>query len=194
MMTWIYWKDQRRRGDNKRCPRFFHEIYNTDTWEINHGIRKAIFLTYCLECLSESQRISSKCSKGNFVNISVFPYTLLCTNVKAWPINKCYYYHNIWCAFIEKSSQTLTTIIGSLGRLNQTSFRKILAFSSINHLSWISTAIFIRHLSWTLYFLFQSVISAPAALLFNPQQQFYISWYGCEDNITLGFIHFSFQG
>lgn len=34
----------------------------------------------------------------------------------------------------------LSVLIGSLGGLNQTSIRKILAYSSINHLGWLLAA------------------------------------------------------
>lgn len=46
----------------------------------------------------------------------------------------------------------LSAIIGSFGGLNQKSFKKILAFSSISHISWILSLILIRHNFWIIYF------------------------------------------
>jgi len=49
-------------------------------------------------------------------------------------------------------SVILSIIIGSLGGLNQTSLRKLMAFSSINHLGWILSAIYSRESLWIIYF------------------------------------------
>lgn len=48
----------------------------------------------------------------------------------------------------------LSIIIGALGGLNQTSLRKLIAFSSINHLGWILIAIINNELLWFTYFFF----------------------------------------
>nr|YP_009738140.1 NADH dehydrogenase subunit 2 [Cephalopina titillator]QIB71446.1 NADH dehydrogenase subunit 2 [Cephalopina titillator] len=47
----------------------------------------------------------------------------------------------------------LSTMIGALGGLNQTSLRKLMAYSSINHLGWMLAAIYENNLIWTSYFL-----------------------------------------
>nr|YP_010350345.1 NADH dehydrogenase subunit 2 [Ixodes fecialis]UOK09774.1 NADH dehydrogenase subunit 2 [Ixodes fecialis] len=52
----------------------------------------------------------------------------------------------------------LTAIVGTLGGFNQTSFRKILAFSSISHLAWMMTLIMINQFFWVVYFLIYSFI------------------------------------
>nr|ASM82800.1 NADH dehydrogenase subunit 2 [Neoperla sp. FS-2017] len=44
-------------------------------------------------------------------------------------------------------------IVGSLGGLNQTSLRKILAYSSINHLGWLIAALMISETFWNIYFI-----------------------------------------
>nr|WLS55591.1 NADH dehydrogenase subunit 2 [Meroplius fukuharai] len=46
----------------------------------------------------------------------------------------------------------LSAIIGALGGFNQTSLRKLLAFSSINHLSWMLSAMLISESLWMSYF------------------------------------------
>lgn len=54
------------------------------------------------------------------------------------------------------SSAFLSAILGALGGLSQTSSRKILAFSSINHVSWIIFSIFLKITLWSFYFLIYS--------------------------------------
>lgn len=72
-------------------------------------------------------------------------------------------------------SGIISSAVGALGGINQILLRKLLAFSSINHISWIIFGIFIREVSWILYFLFYSVISLSIVLLFNYQQRFHLS-------------------
>nr|WKW95264.1 NADH dehydrogenase subunit 2 [Ixodes vespertilionis]BEI62425.1 NADH dehydrogenase subunit 2 [Ixodes fuliginosus] len=52
----------------------------------------------------------------------------------------------------------MSSMIGSLGGLNQTSFKKILAFSSISHLSWIMSLIMINQNFWVVYFIIYTLI------------------------------------
>lgn len=52
----------------------------------------------------------------------------------------------------------LSRIIGSLGGLNQISIKKILAFSSIAHLSWILRLILINQNFWLIYLIVYSII------------------------------------
>nr|YP_010535467.1 NADH dehydrogenase subunit 2 [Ixodes angustus]UYB78158.1 NADH dehydrogenase subunit 2 [Ixodes angustus] len=52
----------------------------------------------------------------------------------------------------------LSSIVGSLGGLSQTSYKKILAFSSISHLSWIMTLIMINQNFWMIYFTIYTMI------------------------------------
>lgn len=60
----------------------------------------------------------------------------------------------------------LSTLIGALGGLNQTSLRKLIAFSSINHLGWILAAIYNRNL-WLIYFLFYTFLTLSIVFIFN---------------------------
>nr|YP_010350410.1 NADH dehydrogenase subunit 2 [Ixodes trichosuri]UOK09891.1 NADH dehydrogenase subunit 2 [Ixodes trichosuri] len=52
----------------------------------------------------------------------------------------------------------LSALIGTFGGFNQTSLRKILAFSSIAHLSWMMTLILINQHFWIIYFFLYSMI------------------------------------
>nr|YP_009185957.1 NADH dehydrogenase subunit 2 [Sciodrepoides watsoni]ALO70910.1 NADH deshydrogenase subunit 2 [Sciodrepoides watsoni] len=67
---------------------------------------------------------------------------------------------------------TSTMISGIMG-MNQTSIRKILAYSSINHISWmIATLMFFKTL-WLIYFTIYSIISMNLILIFNKFNIFY---------------------
>nr|QLY89491.1 NADH dehydrogenase subunit 2 [Hylemya variata] len=48
----------------------------------------------------------------------------------------------------------MSSLIGALGGLNQTSLRKLMAYSSINHLGWMLAAINSNNLLWMIYFSF----------------------------------------
>lgn len=57
--------------------------------------------------------------------------------------------------------------IGSIGGLNQTSLRKLIAYSSINHLGWITARILNNENIWKIYFLFYCFTSITIIILFN---------------------------
>nr|YP_009545527.1 NADH dehydrogenase subunit 2 [Metapenaeopsis barbata]AYO45605.1 NADH dehydrogenase subunit 2 [Metapenaeopsis barbata] len=73
------------------------------------------------------------------------------------------------------SAIILSALIGAVGGINQTLLRKIMAYSSINHMAWMLTAILISETSWLLYFVFYSFVASSIALLFNYQDSFHIS-------------------
>nr|UYA97104.1 NADH dehydrogenase subunit 2 [Furcilarnaca armata] len=61
----------------------------------------------------------------------------------------------------------LSVIIGSLGGLNQTSLRKLLAYSSINHMGWMIAAMFCGENLWELYFLAYSLLTLTLIYMFS---------------------------
>nr|WNS59306.1 NADH dehydrogenase subunit 2 [Mesonemoura sichuanensis] len=61
----------------------------------------------------------------------------------------------------------LSVVIGSLGGLNQTSIRKILAYSSINHLGWLLAAMAAGESVWGLYFLIYTFLSFTIIFMMN---------------------------
>nr|QWC54508.1 NADH dehydrogenase subunit 2 [Eugnosta dives] len=69
----------------------------------------------------------------------------------------------------------LNVIIGAIGGLNQTSLRKILAFSSINNLGWMLSSIMISENLWFFYFLFYSFINSIMCFLFYMLNIFFIN-------------------
>lgn len=61
----------------------------------------------------------------------------------------------------------LSIFFGSLGGLNQTSLRKLIAFSSINHIGWIIIALIFNELLWSNYFIFYVLLSLFIIFIFN---------------------------
>nr|YP_009185931.1 NADH dehydrogenase subunit 2 [Rugilus geniculatus]ALO70858.1 NADH deshydrogenase subunit 2 [Rugilus geniculatus] len=68
----------------------------------------------------------------------------------------------------------LSMLIGSLMGLNQISLRKIMAYSSINHIGWMLGAMFYMNSIWMYYFLIYSVISINLILLFKMFNIFFV--------------------
>nr|YP_010895145.1 NADH dehydrogenase subunit 2 [Iteaphila macquarti]WJW73671.1 NADH dehydrogenase subunit 2 [Iteaphila macquarti] len=60
-----------------------------------------------------------------------------------------------------------SVLIGSLGGLNQTSLKKLMAFSSINHLGWMIAAMISTESLWMIYFLMYSFLSLTMIYFFN---------------------------
>nr|AEZ35026.1 NADH dehydrogenase subunit 2 [Amiota apodemata] len=69
----------------------------------------------------------------------------------------------------------LSVIVGSLGGLNQTSLRKLMAFSSINHLGWMLSAMNISELTWLIYFMFYAFLSMVLTFMFNIFKTFHLN-------------------
>nr|QBF01201.1 NADH dehydrogenase subunit 2 [Stegana sp. 1433 JL-2019] len=65
------------------------------------------------------------------------------------------------------TSIILSVIIGSLGGLNQSSLRKLMAFSSINHLGWMLMALNLNEMIWLIYFLMYSFLSFTLTFMFD---------------------------
>lgn len=79
-------------------------------------------------------------------------------------------FNNFFIFFILAS-----VLIGSLGGLNQTSIRKIIAFSSINHLGWMLAAIIFNEYIWLFYFIIYFFLSFILILIFNIFKIFYLN-------------------
>jgi len=67
-------------------------------------------------------------------------------------------------------SAILSAFIGAVGGLNLIRLRKIIAFSSINHISWILISISLNDIIWILYFSLYVVISSSVIGLFHSLQ------------------------
>nr|AXY66771.1 NADH dehydrogenase subunit 2 [Lymantria albescens]AXY66791.1 NADH dehydrogenase subunit 2 [Lymantria postalba] len=68
----------------------------------------------------------------------------------------------------------MNVIIGALGGLNQTSLRKLMAFSSINNLGWMLTSIMISENLWIFFLITYSFMISIMCWLFSMTNLFYI--------------------
>nr|QGT77387.1 NADH dehydrogenase subunit 2 [Candidiopotamon okinawense] len=64
-------------------------------------------------------------------------------------------------------SAILSAVIGALGGFNTMQLRKMMAFSSINHMSWMLMSMMLSDMFWIMYFTFYSLISSSIVILFN---------------------------
>nr|YP_009175525.1 NADH dehydrogenase subunit 2 [Ruidocollaris obscura]ALG66390.1 NADH dehydrogenase subunit 2 [Ruidocollaris obscura] len=84
-------------------------------------------------------------------------------------------------------------IIGSIGGLNQTSLRKLLAYSSINHLGWMLVALITGENMWMTYFMIYTFLNLSIVYMFNTFQMFHInqSFLMLSSNPVIKFMLFS---
>nr|YP_010946934.1 NADH dehydrogenase subunit 2 [Sigmella digitalis]WGO57691.1 NADH dehydrogenase subunit 2 [Sigmella digitalis] len=75
-----------------------------------------------------------------------------------------------------------SVIIGSISGLNQTSIRKIMTYSSINHLGWMLTAMLLGENYWLMYLLIYSTMTTTIILIINPYQMSLINQTYMLDN------------
>uniref|UniRef100_A0AAU7NI95 NADH-ubiquinone oxidoreductase chain 2 n=1 Tax=Salassa olivacea TaxID=3073723 RepID=A0AAU7NI95_9NEOP len=66
-------------------------------------------------------------------------------------------------------------MIGAIGGLNQTSLRKLMAFSSINNLGWMIFAIMISENLWIFYFIMYSFLITAMIFFFANLNMFFIN-------------------
>nr|YP_011017111.1 NADH dehydrogenase subunit 2 [Locastra muscosalis]WQB62469.1 NADH dehydrogenase subunit 2 [Locastra muscosalis] len=66
-------------------------------------------------------------------------------------------------------------MIGAIGGFNQTSLRKLMAFSSINNLGWMIMALKISENLWLFYLLMYTFLISIMCFLFNMLNMFYIN-------------------
>nr|QNE85857.1 NADH dehydrogenase subunit 2 [Rhagio tringarius] len=69
----------------------------------------------------------------------------------------------------------LSVMVGSLGGLNQTSLRKIMAFSSINHLGWMMASLLFSESLWFFYFLLYCLLSINIVMFFNIYKMYHLN-------------------
>nr|AEE98125.1 NADH dehydrogenase subunit 2 [Blepharicera kalmiopsis] len=66
-------------------------------------------------------------------------------------------------------------LVGSIGGLNQTSLRKMMAYSSINHLGWIMAAMILSESLWLFYFLMYCFLTISIVSIFNLFKLYYLN-------------------
>nr|YP_010309704.1 NADH dehydrogenase subunit 2 [Berberomeloe castuo]UMR54821.1 NADH dehydrogenase subunit 2 [Berberomeloe castuo] len=69
----------------------------------------------------------------------------------------------------------LSLVVSTIMSINQISLRKILAFSSINHIAWMLSALMTSFSIWMLYLTVYFIITANLTLIFNYGKMFFIS-------------------
>nr|YP_009092089.1 NADH dehydrogenase subunit 2 [Aporia potanini intercostata]AGG35773.1 NADH dehydrogenase subunit 2 [Aporia potanini intercostata] len=82
-----------------------------------------------------------------------------------------YYMNNNFIMII----MVLNVIIGAISGFNQTSIRKLLAFSSINNLGWLMASLMISENMWLMYFILYSFMNSILCFLFSMLNIFYIN-------------------
>nr|WIM00500.1 NADH dehydrogenase subunit 2 [Stichophthalma camadeva] len=97
---------------------------------------------------------------------------ILMTWQKITPMILLSYYFNMNLLML---IMILNIIIGSISGFNQTSLRKLMAFSSINNLGWMITALLISETLWMIYFTFYSFLISIMCFLFYILNIFYIN-------------------
>nr|YP_011011093.1 NADH dehydrogenase subunit 2 [Epilepia longaduncata]WPW49430.1 NADH dehydrogenase subunit 2 [Epilepia longaduncata] len=97
---------------------------------------------------------------------------LLMTWQKITPMILLSYYFNLNFILI---IIIINAIIGAIGGFNQTSLRKLMAFSSINNLSWMIMALMISENLWMFYFFMYSYLISMMCFLFFMMNMYYIN-------------------
>nr|YP_010417739.1 NADH dehydrogenase subunit 2 [Precis antilope]YP_010417752.1 NADH dehydrogenase subunit 2 [Precis ceryne]USF17898.1 NADH dehydrogenase subunit 2 [Precis antilope]USF17911.1 NADH dehydrogenase subunit 2 [Precis ceryne] len=97
---------------------------------------------------------------------------ILMTWQKISPMILLSYYMNLKFLFL---IMIFNVLIGTISSFNQTSLRKLMAFSSINNLGWMLSALSISENLWMLYFLLYSLFIFIMCFLFYIINVFYIN-------------------
>nr|YP_010692444.1 NADH dehydrogenase subunit 2 [Cepora nerissa]WBV74597.1 NADH dehydrogenase subunit 2 [Cepora nerissa] len=82
-----------------------------------------------------------------------------------------YYMNNNFIMII----MIFNVIIGAISGFNQTSIRKLMAFSSINNLGWLMASLMISENMWLMYFILYSFLNSILCFLFFMLNIFYIN-------------------
>nr|AYU71320.1 NADH dehydrogenase subunit 2 [Scirtes sp. 2 ACP-2013] len=69
----------------------------------------------------------------------------------------------------------LSALIGSIIGLNQTSLLKIMAYSSINHMSWMLSSMIIKEMIWMIYFITYSILSISLIMIMKNLNVFFLN-------------------
>nr|AII02236.1 NADH dehydrogenase subunit 2 [Oegoconia novimundi] len=104
--------------------------------------------------------------------LSWFNCFFLMTWQKIIPLILMSYYFNKNFLIIIMS---LNVIIGAIGGFNQTSLRKLMAFSSINNLGWMLSSILISETLFLFYLFIYSLLISFMCFLFNMLNMFFIN-------------------
>nr|ALO70833.1 NADH deshydrogenase subunit 2 [Philonthus fimetarius] len=84
----------------------------------------------------------------------------------------------------------MSMLVSGIIGFNQISMRKIMAYSSINHIAWMISSMFTLETIWFLYFLTYTIISINIILIFNLLNIFYMKqmFTNLNNNIQVKFF------
>nr|QTF74904.1 NADH dehydrogenase subunit 2 [Colasposoma dauricum] len=83
----------------------------------------------------------------------------------------------------------LSSMLGSIIGMNQTSMRKILAYSSINHIAWMISSMLSNKMIWMIYFIIYSIISITIIISLKMYKIYFIYQLSMlKDNNTLNLL------
>nr|AMW67891.1 NADH dehydrogenase subunit 2 [Heterosmylus sp. YW-2016] len=92
----------------------------------------------------------------------------------------CFEMYFLYCIII------ISIFIGSIGGMNQTSLRKLMAYSSINHIGWMLSSFLISNYFLILYFIIYSFLSFSIIYMFNYLNLFFLSQcYSSLNNFSI---------
>nr|UCC45974.1 NADH dehydrogenase subunit 2 [Eumenotes sp. HEM140] len=77
----------------------------------------------------------------------------------------------------------MSVMIGSVGGLNQTSMRKMMGYSSINHLGWMLSMSIIQN-NWLIYWMMYSIINLMLCITFNNYNIMFLNQI-CSINMSM---------
>nr|YP_009114376.1 NADH dehydrogenase subunit 2 [Hypolimnas bolina]AHL17291.1 NADH dehydrogenase subunit 2 [Hypolimnas bolina] len=111
---------------------------------------------------------------------------ILMTWQKISPMILLSYYMNLKFLFL---MMIFNVLIGTISSFNQTSLRKLMAFSSINNLGWMLSALSISENLWMLYFILYSLFIFIMCFLFYIINTFYINQlFNLNLNFSIKFL------
>nr|YP_214875.1 NADH dehydrogenase subunit 2 [Nesomachilis australica]AAV50263.1 NADH dehydrogenase subunit 2 [Nesomachilis australica] len=99
---------------------------------------------------------------------------ILMTWQKIAPLVLISYYLNLFPLLLF-TFVAFSALLGSIGGLNQTSLRKIMAYSSISHMSWMLASMSISENLWFSYYLMYSMLSMTVAIVLLNMNIFHIN-------------------
>nr|YP_010890409.1 NADH dehydrogenase subunit 2 [Matrona cyanoptera]UZA66666.1 NADH dehydrogenase subunit 2 [Matrona cyanoptera] len=70
---------------------------------------------------------------------------------------------------------TMCVIVGAVGTMNQTSLRKLMAYSSISHLGWLIMSMLMSNYYWVVYFTLYSTVTIVTVTIFWSMSTFHMS-------------------
>nr|YP_010613959.1 NADH dehydrogenase subunit 2 [Neptis harita]WAS08705.1 NADH dehydrogenase subunit 2 [Neptis harita] len=97
---------------------------------------------------------------------------ILMTWQKITPMILLSYYLNFNYLYV---IMIFNVLVGAISSFNQTSLRKLMAFSSINNLGWMISSMIISENLWLIYFIFYSIFTFIMCFLFYIINTFYIN-------------------